>query len=155
MRETLFNWLAPTLAGARVLDAFAGTGILGLEALSRGARAATFVESDATLARAINSALAGLGGTDRATVVATDVWRYLERPGTPFDVIFLDPPYRATAHAELCTLLQKNGWLGSDSSIYLEQELSAPATDAACATAAAPPRHCRTGALHAGCGTVT
>ncbi|MEL7537963.1 MAG: 16S rRNA (guanine(966)-N(2))-methyltransferase RsmD [Pseudomonadota bacterium] len=126
VRETLFNWLAPTIAGARVLDAFAGTGILGLEALSRGAAHVTFIERNPQLAHALEANLAELGGAPRATVVCGDAWRRLSEPGSPMDVVFLDPPFRATAHAELCTLLQKNGWLGSDSVIYLEQELARP-----------------------------
>ena len=127
VRETLFNWLAPSIGGARVLDAFAGTGILGLEALSRGAAHATFIERNARLAQELNSNLDNLGGADRANVVSADAWRYLDRPGQAMDVVFLDPPYRATAHAELCTLLQKNGWLAEHSVVYLEQELTRPA----------------------------
>lgn len=126
VRETLFNWLEPVLIGAHVLDAFAGTGILGLEALSRGAANVTFIEKNAGLARSLSANLAELGGADRARVVTADAWRYLERAGQPQRVVFLDPPYRATAHGELCTLLQKNGWLGDDSVIYLEQELALP-----------------------------
>ncbi|MEM1263902.1 MAG: 16S rRNA (guanine(966)-N(2))-methyltransferase RsmD [Pseudomonadota bacterium] len=123
VRETLFNWLAPTIAGARVLDAFAGSGILGLEALSRGAREALFFERNPRLVRMLDDNIDAFSATDRARVQTIDAWRALARPGTPHDLIFLDPPYRATAHAELCTLLQKNGWLAATSNIYLEQDV--------------------------------
>ncbi|MEM8984592.1 MAG: 16S rRNA (guanine(966)-N(2))-methyltransferase RsmD [Pseudomonadota bacterium] len=126
VRETLFNWLAPEIAGARVLDAFAGSGILGLEALSRGARAALFFEREPRLARALSDNIATFAATDRATVQCADAWRALARPGMPHDLVFLDPPYRETAHAELCTLLQKNGWLAADARIYLEQDADRP-----------------------------
>lgn len=129
VRETLFNWLAPVLPGAKVLDAFAGTGILGLEALSRGAAHATFVERSRGLVRSLGENLATLGGSDRATLIAADAWKALAQPGTAMDVVFLDPPYRATAHGELCTLLQKNGWLNSRTRIYLEQDRERPPPD--------------------------
>lgn len=93
VRETLFNWLMPALPGARVLDLFAGTGVLGLEALSRGAAHATLVERDPGLARALDEAVARLSARDNAVVQAQDALAWLGRAGAGFDIVFLDPPF--------------------------------------------------------------
>ena len=104
LRETLFNILAPRIAGARVLDGYAGTGALGIEALSRGAAHVTFVERDARAARLIDTnlrALAGDTGAGRYAIIRagfTDAIARLPRGG--FDLVLLDPPYADTAVAE-------------------------------------------------------
>jgi 16S rRNA (guanine966-N2)-methyltransferase len=86
--------MAPWIPGARVLDLFAGSGGLGLEALSRGARQATFVDLNPASVDAIKRNLNTLGASDRATVLRRDALRYLSRlGGTRFDVAFADPPY--------------------------------------------------------------
>jgi len=95
IRETLFNWLAPRLPGARCLDLFAGTGVLGLEALSRGAAHCSFVEADARLAAGLQSQLAQLGGAERGTVVSARAPEALARCLGDFDIVFLDPPFEA------------------------------------------------------------
>jgi 16S rRNA (guanine966-N2)-methyltransferase len=131
VRETLFNWLKPTLAGARCLDLYAGTGVLGLEALSRGAAECWFVERDAAAAAAIEAMLVRLtaSGTDtpdtaRGRVLATDAIRWLGRPPpTTFSLVFLDPPYAANNLADLCTLLAR-GWLTGHATVYLETSRS-------------------------------
>ncbi len=130
VRETLFNWLAPALPGARVLDAFAGTGALGFEALSRGARFAVFVERDAGAATALRRNAAALGadcevrqGDARALLAAGN-------PGEAFDLVFLDPPFAAGDAARLCTLVADNGWLAEAGRLYLEQPADAPAAPA-------------------------
>lgn len=92
VREALFSILGERVAGARVLDLFAGTGALGLEALSRGAAAATFVDRDPATVRANLDAL-GL----TAEVHRRDALAYLRAAAGPFDLVFLDPPYRAAA----------------------------------------------------------
>ena len=119
MRETLFNWLQGVIGGARCLDLFAGSGALGLEALSRGARAVVFVEHAPAIARALRDTLATLGGT-AASVVTADAFRYLAGPAQPFDVVFLDPPFAQGRQRELCTLLEDRGWLAPRAHIYLE-----------------------------------
>jgi 16S rRNA (guanine966-N2)-methyltransferase len=92
VRETVFNWLADRLPGARCLDLFAGTGALGFEALSRGAAEAVFVESDARLVAALRHNAEEL--TAEARVVATTATRFLADAGLArFDLVFLDPPY--------------------------------------------------------------
>ncbi|WP_372612071.1 16S rRNA (guanine(966)-N(2))-methyltransferase RsmD [Halomonas sp.] len=121
VRETLFNWLLADLPGARVLDLFAGTGALGLEALSRGARAACFVERDAAVAQALEDNLMTLGADDRADVMTTDALAFLSGAPSPFTLVFLDPPFCQRLAAPCCTALEA-GWLSNDAIIYLETE---------------------------------
>ncbi|MDY7117083.1 16S rRNA (guanine(966)-N(2))-methyltransferase RsmD [Halomonas sp. SSL-5] len=121
VRETLFNWLSAALPGARVLDLFAGTGSLGLEALSRGAREATFVEHDARVADQLTENLATLGATERGRVINADVTACLGGAPSPATLIFLDPPFRQGL-AEPCCAALESGWLAADALIYLETE---------------------------------
>jgi 16S rRNA (guanine966-N2)-methyltransferase len=97
VKQTLFAILEPDLAGARVLDLFAGSGAAGIEALSRGAATATFVERDAGAIRVIAANLARTGLVDRATVVRADALAWLRDPARaadpPWDVVIVDPPY--------------------------------------------------------------
>jgi 16S rRNA (guanine(966)-N(2))-methyltransferase RsmD len=96
LRETLFNVLAPVIAGARFLDGFAGTGAVGIEALSRGAGHVTFVEQDARAVRLIETNLARCGVTDRYAIIRTGFARAVTGCApSSFDIIFLDPPYGA------------------------------------------------------------
>lgn len=125
VRETLFNWLATAVPGARVLDLFAGTGALGLEALSRGARQAVFVERDAQVARQLADNLVTLGATERAKLVTADAQAYLAGAPTPFSLAFLDPPFRQGL-AEVCCRALEAGWLAEEALIYVETESSLP-----------------------------
>ena len=99
LRETLFNILAPRIDGAAVLDIFAGTGAVALEALSRGARSATCVESDRRAVRLIAENAALCGETNRCVIIRDVAERALQQPlpGGPFDIIVLDPPYAYAA----------------------------------------------------------
>ena len=122
VRETLFNWLQFELAGARCLDLFAGSGALGIEALSRGAAEAVFVERDAVSARAIRDMLAQLR-CDRGRVEQVDALAWLERgppASKPFDIVFLDPPYGEAWLPVLAEKLERGGWLAPGAWIYLE-----------------------------------
>lgn len=119
-RETLFNWLQADVSGSRVLDLFAGTGALGLEALSRGAAQAVFVERSKRVANALTERLALLGATDRATLICDDAKRYLQRAPQPFDLIFLDPPFDRDLLAPTLAALATPGWLHAGTSLYLE-----------------------------------
>jgi len=92
LRETLFNVLGPSVAGARVLDAFAGTGALALEALSRGAVRATCVEQDPRTLRVLNDNVRACGMEEACDVVRDDFLRTTRVSG-PFDLVLLDPPY--------------------------------------------------------------
>ena len=117
VRETLFNWLAARLPGARCLDLFAGTGVLGLEALSRGAGEAWFVERDAVLVRTLQRHIQELGANARTLRgEAMDVL------GTPppkvFDVVFADPPYAMNLADVLVNL---SSWLAPEHWVYVER----------------------------------
>ncbi|WP_052101007.1 16S rRNA (guanine(966)-N(2))-methyltransferase RsmD [Novilysobacter arseniciresistens] len=115
-RETLFNWLAPVLPGARVLDLFAGSGALGLEALSRGAVSAVLVERDASQARTLLEASLRLPGGEAASVVQADAVAWLAgQPRHGFDIAFVDPPFGAglwdPVLAALDPVVAGDGWL--------------------------------------------
>lgn len=120
VRETLFNWLSPYLAGARVLDLFAGSGVLGLEALSRGAASVVAVESHRRVAEQLRESGRQLQA-DRFEVVATDVLSFLgtSRAG-PFDVVFIDPPHAAADYDAICAALDAGGLMGGNAFVYLE-----------------------------------
>ena len=121
IRETLFNWLQEQIHGRRCLDLFAGSGALGLEALSRGAGEVVFVEQSRRVADGLRSNLALLGA-DTGAVVQADALTYLERPPSqPFDLVYLDPPFAMDRMTELCTLLARPGWLNPDALLYTEQ----------------------------------
>lgn len=97
VRETLFNWLAPRIEGARCLDLFAGTGALGLEALSRGAAHVQFIDADPKAIQSLRRILETLGTTDRATVAQADALRTpIARPAP--DIVFIDPPFARALH---------------------------------------------------------
>ena len=119
IRETLFNWLAPVIDGARCLDAFAGTGALGIEALSRGARSVDFFERDPKLAALLRETLVRLKQT--ASVQVVDAIGALAQPTSqPFDIVFLDPPFAADFWSAAAQSLESNGWLASQAWIYVE-----------------------------------
>ena len=107
LRETLFNILAPSIEGARVLDAYAGTGASGIEALSRGAASVTFVEHDRRAQALIADNLAHCGVADGYVIIRADMARaigQLRAAGLTFDIALLDPPYDQSAEAELAAL---------------------------------------------------
>lgn len=123
VRETLFNWLAPMIAGSRCLDLFAGSGALGLEAASRGAASVTLVEQAATAARQLRENVALLQAGDRLEVVQADALRLLERPpALPCDVVFLDPPFGQGWLQRCLPGLAQPGWLNPGAYVYLEAE---------------------------------
>jgi 16S rRNA (guanine966-N2)-methyltransferase len=127
VRETLFNWLQPRIAGARVLDLFAGSGALGLEALSRGAVHATFVEKDRAAAAAI-TVLARAWQEASFAVECSDALDWLARyPGDlKFDVVFVDPPYDANLQAAVLAALATRGALAPDARVYVEHRAREP-----------------------------
>jgi 16S rRNA (guanine966-N2)-methyltransferase len=119
VRETLFNWLGARIVGARCLDLFAGSGALGLEALSRGAAHVTFVERDAAAVRALRATLAEWGARD-AQVERRDALDFLAQRPVPVAVAFLDPPFASGLLAEAAALLEGNGWLSEAALVYVE-----------------------------------
>ncbi len=120
VRETLFNWLGPWIEGRRVLDLFAGSGALGLEALSRGASDAVFIETSRTAVRALETNIGLLGATS-TTVLCMDAKRYLERGGEAFDLIFVDPPYASGLVCPVLDLLHGGGLLKPAGYVYIEE----------------------------------
>jgi 16S rRNA (guanine966-N2)-methyltransferase len=126
VRETLFNWLGPHIAGMRVLDLFAGSGALAFEALSRGAATATLVESDRTAAAELRATAARFG-LPQARVEQADALTLLRTaaPGD-FDLIFLDPPFAAGLIAPALTLIGQRQLLAAGGFCYVEQAADAP-----------------------------
>jgi len=122
VRETLFNWLQHAVAGARCLDLFAGSGALGLEALSRGAKEVVFVEQVVAASRTLQAQLVGLGGEGKGRVMEMGAARFLRTPVKPFDVVFLDPPFGKNALAEYIPMLDTGDWLKVGGLVYLENE---------------------------------
>ncbi|MBS3804310.1 MAG: 16S rRNA (guanine(966)-N(2))-methyltransferase RsmD [Oleiphilaceae bacterium] len=121
-RETLFNWLSHHLADARCLDLFAGSGALGLEALSRGAREVTLVDKTPALAKALIANLKTLNARC-GRVVCCPVEDFLaQTPAAPYDIIFLDPPFRQGWAERLLPILAREGWVGEGSRVYMEHE---------------------------------
>jgi 16S rRNA (guanine966-N2)-methyltransferase len=122
IRETLFNWLQPVLPDSRCLDLFAGSGVLGIEAASRGAAEVVLVESAPRVAAALRQTLAELALGDGARLVEADALGWLQAaPPTPFDVAFLDPPFAAGLMGEVAALLEAGGWLADGAMVYLER----------------------------------
>lgn len=119
VRETLFNWLTPTLAGVRALDLCAGTGALGIEALSRGAAAVQFVEPERAAAEALRGNLARLKA-EGAEVAAMEAAHFLRSTPRPFGLVFLDPPFALQLWTPLARQLEQGGWLASAALIYVE-----------------------------------
>lgn len=119
VRETLFNWLQGHIEGARCLDLFAGSGALGLEALSRGARMAVLLEANPAVAKHLKAQVAMLGARN-AHVEQIDALRYLSGPSQTFDVVFIDPPFAAKLWTQTAALLANNGWLAPNAFIYVE-----------------------------------
>lgn len=127
VRETLFNWLAPYIAGAKVLDAFAGSGALFLEALSRGAAEGLALDASSVAISSLKEHLGTLRCTTGQAQTA-DALRYLDsQPARPFDVVFLDPPFNQNLLPGVCTLLEERQWLAPDAWVYTESE-TAPST---------------------------
>jgi 16S rRNA (guanine966-N2)-methyltransferase len=125
VRETLYNWLQGRLPGSRILDLYAGSGALGLEAVSRGAAHATLVEREPAVAAVLRASVAKLGATaQEVVVVEADARAVLAagpaRLGGSYDLVLLDPPFAAAEESHLCTLLAQGGWLAESACVYLE-----------------------------------
>ena len=122
VRETLFNWLAPSIVDANCLDCFAGSGALGLEALSRYAANATLLEMERGVAQQLQKNLATLKASN-AKVVNTNTLAFLAQAGAPHNIVFVDPPFRKGLLEETLKLLENNGWLSDEALIYIESEV--------------------------------
>ncbi len=126
VRETLFNWLAPHLAGARCLDLFAGSGVLGFEAVSRGAAHATLVDSDPALVTQLKTNVALLAATESVSVSGRDALNFLTTTAPlPHHVIFLDPPFDSALVPRVLALLTP-AWLAQQALVYVETSRTGP-----------------------------
>ena len=130
VRETVFNWLAPRIEGARCLDLFAGSGALGFEALSRGARSVDFVEISPRSAAQLRENVILLSAAETG-IHQIDAYEFLRnRPVLDqYDIVFLDPPFSAARYGELCTLLRDGDWLAPNALVYIEQDRGQPPPD--------------------------
>ncbi len=130
VRESLFSMLThrDAIVGKRVLDLFAGTGALGLEALSRGAEHAVFVESGRVGQRLITANIAKLNAGECATLLTADATKLRQAPGDPFDLVFLDPPYGKDLGQRALAAADAGGWIADDALIVWEEsaEMAAP-----------------------------
>ncbi|WGE32060.1 16S rRNA (guanine(966)-N(2))-methyltransferase RsmD [Actinobacillus genomosp. 2] len=127
VKETLFNWLMNDVAGSRCLDCFAGSGSLGIEALSRQAQAVIFLEKFANAATLLKNNLSSLKTTN-GTVINTDTLQYLaqKNPEQGFELVFVDPPFNHGFVPKVLKLLAENQWLAENALIYVETEKSHP-----------------------------
>ena len=128
VRETLFNWLQTDIINSRCLDLYAGSGALGFEAASRGAKQVVQVESNPKACQKLRENIALLGA-EQISVFALDVARYLKQQAATFELVFIDPPFGQNLVAPTCQLLAQNGWLAAYAKIYVEAERQWELTD--------------------------
>lgn len=122
VRETLFNWLHWHLPGSHCLDLFAGTGVLGIEAFSRGAGAVTLIEQDMEIVTTLATQLVYLPEHSIQLIHANAVDFLSNTAPQPFNLVFLDPPFAASLLEPCCHLLEQRGWLQERAQIYLESD---------------------------------
>ncbi len=120
VRETLFNWLAPDIHGARCLDLFAGSGALGLEALSRGAAHCDFLDTSRAVVQQLKSHLDTLDATVKAEVVQASALDFLKASSGTWDIAFIDPPFGQGLASPVCALLDQRGLLSEHALVYIE-----------------------------------
>ena len=127
VKETLFNWLMHDIAHSRCLDCFAGSGSLGIEALSRQAQAVVFLEKFANAANQLKKNLQALK-SEQGSVIHTDTLAYLAQKnnGEPFDIVFIDPPFHQGFVPQVISLLAENNWLAPNAILYVETEKNHP-----------------------------
>lgn len=129
MRETLFNWLAPIIKDANCADLFAGSGALGLEALSRGARHCDFIDSSAAAIAQISQHLATLDATQLAACHKDSANGYLTQARRALDIVFIDPPFNCHFVIPTCEQLQASELLAPGALIYIETPAQEPLTE--------------------------
>ena len=122
IKETLFNWLGNQLIGARCLDLFAGSGSLGIEALSRGAEEVVFIENNSIALQHLNKQLVKLGSKGQAKIVLGDALVLLPKLIGPFNIVFIDPPFHTQLASVCCQQLEVLHLLSPKSWVYVEAE---------------------------------
>ena len=120
IRETLFNWLAPTIEGARCVDLFTGSGALGLEALSRGAIHCDFVDSSNATLSQVSDHLKTLVAVNRSRCHPVSAQQFLQMATQAYDIVFIDPPFMQQLVGPICEVLTKKQLLSSDALVYVE-----------------------------------
>ena len=120
IRETLFNWLAPTIEGARCVDLFTGSGALGLEALSRGAIHCDFVDSSNATLSQVSDHLKTLVAVNRSRCHPVSAQQFLQMATQAYDIVFIDPPFMQQLVGPICETLTKKQLLSSDALVYVE-----------------------------------
>lgn len=128
VRETLFNWLQPELPGALCLDLFAGSGALGFEAVSRGARRVTLIEKDPSAVKGLLRTRDQLGINSREVeIIHQDALAWLQKdPGdaTRFDIVFVDPPFNSPLAESALIALARHDWLSPGALVYIESSVT-------------------------------
>jgi 16S rRNA (guanine966-N2)-methyltransferase len=120
IRETLFNWLAPVIEGARCADLFAGSGALGLEALSRGAAHCDFVDTNSAALAQIAGHLRTLDAEHAGNCHRVTAQQFLQQAVLPYDIVFVDPPFKLQMVETVCALLAGSRLLTSNALVYVE-----------------------------------
>lgn len=119
VRETLFNWLQADIASSHCLDLFAGSGALGFEAISRGAKKVVMLDRDAATVTELKDNISRLQA-EHIQAVCIDAVEYLQVDSQRFDIVFVDPPYQSDLLVRCCALLEQKHWLANHAKIYLE-----------------------------------
>jgi len=126
VRTTLFNWLQQSIYGLNCLDAFAGSGVLGLEAISRGAQQVTALESDRVAASAVNHLLEAWQVGPNYQMIQANTLQWLTKCEQTFELIFLDPPFESQALNEAVAIILQRQLLTANGLIYIEDSKSKP-----------------------------
>ncbi|WP_373604475.1 16S rRNA (guanine(966)-N(2))-methyltransferase RsmD [Vibrio sp. UCD-FRSSP16_30] len=121
VKETLFNWIASDIPNARCLDLFAGSGGLGFESASRQAEEVTLIELNSSAFQQLQKNAQAVKATN-INVLNQNSLNFLKQPAKPYDIVFIDPPFRQGLLAESIELLENNGWLNPQALIYIETE---------------------------------
>jgi 16S rRNA (guanine966-N2)-methyltransferase len=121
VRETVFNWLQYDIIGSRCLDLYAGSGALGFEAASRGAKSVVQVENNPQTCRTLKENAVALAA-EHIKIVQSDVFKFLAGEAQPFDVVFIDPPFNQGLAVQTCHWLEDKAWLSPHAKIYVEVE---------------------------------
>lgn len=125
VRETIFNWLMGHLIDAQCLDLFAGSGALGFEALSRGAKRVTFVDAQVPIVKNLKNTAIRLEALRECEIILSDGLRYLRHPSPnqqPMDIIFLDPPFATDLLSKCLALLASHQCVGENTLLYIETD---------------------------------
>ena len=121
VRETLFNWLQHDVIASQCLDLYAGSGALGFEAASRGAKSVVMVENNAQACRLIKENTVKLSAR-QIKIIQTDVFKFLAGDASQFNLVFLDPPFTKGMALQTCQWLEDKGWLAPYAKVYVEIE---------------------------------